>query len=175
MEQAEAELQVIAERRAQSIPKDYPKRFRIDVITVIDWVVGRFRGVLYTLFGAVGLLMLIACVNVANMLLARARRREREMTIRAALGASRARIVRQLLVESLLLAPPAGWPACLSPGAGFARWCRVSPAAGNRPTRSRSPSTAGAALQPGGVRARVAGVRPDARAPRGPARPRDRR
>jgi predicted permease len=112
-EQAEAELQVIAERRAREHPQDYPKRFRIDVITVIDWVVGRFRGVLYTLFGAVGLLMLIACVNVANMLLARASVREREITIRAALGASRARIVRQLLVESALLALAGGVAGCL--------------------------------------------------------------
>jgi putative ABC transport system permease protein len=111
-EQAEAELQVIAERRAREHPQDYPKRFRIDVITVIDWVVGRFRGVLYSLFGAVGLLMLIACVNVANMLLARASVREREITIRAALGASRARIVRQLLVESALLALAGGAAGC---------------------------------------------------------------
>jgi len=111
-EQAEAELQVIAERRAREHPQDYPKRFRIDVITVIDWVVGRFRGVLYTLFGAVGLLLLIACVNVANMLLARASVREREITIRAALGASRARIVRQLLVESALLALAGGVAGC---------------------------------------------------------------
>ncbi len=110
--QAEAELQVIAERRARDNPQDYPKRFRIDVITVIDWVVGRFRGVLYSLFGAVGLLMLIACVNVANMLLARASVREREITIRAALGASRGRIVRQLLVESALLALAGGVAGC---------------------------------------------------------------
>lgn len=112
VEQAEAELNVIAARRAQERPQDYPERFRIDVITVIDWVVGRFRGVLYSLFGAVSLLLLIACVNVANMLLARATVREREITIRAAIGASRARIVRQLLVESLLLAlagGAAGW------------------------------------------------------------------
>jgi putative ABC transport system permease protein len=102
--EAEAQLDVIAARRAQEHPYEYPPRSRFQVITVIDWVVREFRGVLYTLFGAVTLLLVIACCNVANMLLARATTREREMSIRAAIGASRGRIVRQLLVESVLLA-----------------------------------------------------------------------
>jgi predicted permease len=101
--QAEAQLDAIAARRAQANPGDYPKQFRIGVIPVIDFVVGRFRGVLYTLFAAVGLLLVIACGNVANMLLARSTAREREMTVRAALGAGRGRLVRQMFVESLLL------------------------------------------------------------------------
>ncbi|HXW08109.1 MAG TPA: ABC transporter permease [Vicinamibacterales bacterium] len=102
--EAEAQLEVVAARRASEHPDDYPPNFRFQVITVIDWVVREFRGVLYTLFGAVSLLLVIACCNVANMLLARATIREREIGIRAAIGASRARIVRQLLVESALLA-----------------------------------------------------------------------
>src|SRR4029453_4260604 len=102
--EAEAQLNVVAARRAAEYPKDYPPNSRFEVVTVIDWVVREFRGVLYTLFGAVSLLMVIACCNVANMLLARATTREREIGIRAAIGASRGRIVRQLLVESALLA-----------------------------------------------------------------------
>jgi len=105
LREAQARLNVIASRRAREYPERYPfKKFSINVITVIDWVVGRFRGVLYTLFGAVGLLLLIACCNVANMLLARGTAREGEIAIRSALGATRLRIVRLLLIESLLLA-----------------------------------------------------------------------
>ena len=101
---AEAQLNVVGARRAAEYPKDYPPNYRFEVISVIDWVVRDFRGVLYTLFGAVSLLLIIACCNVANMLLARATVREREFGIRVAIGASRTRIVRQLLVESALLA-----------------------------------------------------------------------
>jgi putative ABC transport system permease protein len=103
-QEAEAQLNVVGARRAAERPNDYPAGFRFEVITVINWVVREFRGVLYTLFGAVSLLLVIACCNVANMLLARATTREREIAIRAAIGASRGRIVRQLLVESALLA-----------------------------------------------------------------------
>lgn len=102
--EAEAQLNLIAARRATEYPNDYPAGSRMALITVIQWVNRDFRGVLFTLFGAVSLLMVIACCNVANMLLARATTREREISIRAAIGASRGRIIRQLLVESALLA-----------------------------------------------------------------------
>jgi predicted permease len=125
--EAEAELNLIAARRAREHRDEYPARFRIQVITVIDWVVGRFRRVLYTLLAAVGLLLLIACCNVVNMLLARATAREREMTMRSALGASRARIVRQLLVESLLLAAAGSAAGCLFAWGGIRALVRVMP------------------------------------------------
>ncbi len=119
VEAAEAQMNTIATRRAALYPLEYPKQARIQVITVIDWVVGRFRRVLYTLFAAVGLLLVIACTNVANMLLARGSVRERELLVRVALGASRWRIVRQLVFENLVLAVGGGIGGCLLAYAGI--------------------------------------------------------
>jgi putative ABC transport system permease protein len=104
LKQVEADLLPIAQRLAQVNPKDFPKRFSIEASSYVDSVVGPFKNILLTLGAAVTLLLLIACANVANMLLARSTARDREMAIRAAMGASRWRVVRQLLVESILLA-----------------------------------------------------------------------
>jgi putative ABC transport system permease protein len=104
LEQAQAEMEVIAQRVAKVYPKSYPKKFAVRVVGLIDSIVGSFRRTLYTMAAAVGLLLLIACANVASMLLSRASGREKEIAIRAAIGASRAALVRQLLVESVLLA-----------------------------------------------------------------------
>jgi putative ABC transport system permease protein len=101
---AEADLQPIAQRLAEENPKNFPKRFKVEVTSYADSIVGQFKRTLLTLGAAVALLLLIACANVANMLLARSTARDREMAIRAALGASRWRVVRQLLLESFLLA-----------------------------------------------------------------------
>jgi len=102
--QAESDLTVVAKNLSTIYPKDYPKKFSVHIETLTDSVVGRFRTTLYIVLGAVGLLLLIGCGNVANLLLARATTREKEFAIRAALGAGRWRIIRQLLVESFLLA-----------------------------------------------------------------------
>jgi putative ABC transport system permease protein len=111
--QAEADVSVIAQRLAQVYPENYPKKFTVQIASWIDSLVGQFRKTLYTLAAAVGLLLLIACTNVANMLLARATAREKEMAVRAALGAGRRRLIRQLLVESLLLALAGAAVGCL--------------------------------------------------------------
>jgi putative ABC transport system permease protein len=103
--EASAEMTLIAKRLATLNPKDYPKHFDASVENFGHAVVPQqFRNSLYLFFAAVSLLLLIGCGNVANLLLTRATTRHKEFAVRAALGASRQRLIRQLLVESLLLA-----------------------------------------------------------------------
>jgi putative ABC transport system permease protein len=113
LQQAAADVDVVARRLAKVYPRNYPERFNVNVVSWIDSLVGQFRTTLYTLAAAVALLLLIGCSNVANMLLARAAAREKEMAIRTSLGASRSRLVRQLLIESLLLAVGGAVLGCL--------------------------------------------------------------
>ena len=113
IQQAQSDIEVIARRLAQVYPNNYPKNFSVQIINWIDSLVGQFRKTLYTIAAAVGLLLLIACSNVANMLLARATAREKEMAIRSALGAGRMRLIGQLLIESLLLALGGAIVGCL--------------------------------------------------------------
>jgi putative ABC transport system permease protein len=108
LEALNAELQAMTERFARRDPSVYPKQFRMHVQRLNDWLLGKFQGTLLILLAAVGFLLLIACGNVSILLLARASVRQKEIALRSALGASRARVLQQLLTESVALSLAGG-------------------------------------------------------------------
>jgi putative ABC transport system permease protein len=126
LEAARADLSVIRERQRQTFPH-YFSDVEVSVIGLHEHLVGAVRLALLAQFGAVAFVLLIACANVANLLLARSAARQKEMAIRAAVGAGRFRLVRQLLTESLLLSLAGGAAGLLVATWGVKLLVKMSP------------------------------------------------
>jgi putative ABC transport system permease protein len=127
LDQARADMDRIAAQLSEQYP-DANRQHGAHVITLREQLQGPVRSGLLTLLGAVAFVLLIGCVNVANLLLARAAARRREMAIRAAVGAGRSRIIGQALTESILLALLGGLAAMLVANWGIALLRQIAPA-----------------------------------------------
>lgn len=119
IEEAQTRVNALVERLQKEYPEDYPRlsAWRIRLLPLKDTVVGNVKRSLLLMMGAVGLVLLLGCVNIANLLLARSSARTREIAVRQALGASRRRLLGQLITESVLLSMLGGIAAVVVLGA----------------------------------------------------------
>jgi putative ABC transport system permease protein len=106
--QAASELTAIARRLQERFPVENARKRGVRMVAVIDGIVGPFRTALLTVFAAVGAVLVIACANLANLMLARATSRRKDLAVQLALGSSRVNVVRQVLVEALLVGVSGG-------------------------------------------------------------------
>jgi putative ABC transport system permease protein len=125
--QAEADLRPIMADLQRQFPHDFPEKWRAGIIPFAEQFQSGLHDALWILFGAVGLLLLISCVNVSNLLLSKASARYKEIAVRASLGASRLRLVRQLLCESIVLALVGGLFGVALANAGLAGIVAMAP------------------------------------------------
>ena len=125
--EAKAELNNLMRELVREHPTEYSEHTVIAMMPLRDYVVGQVRTALWILLGAVGMVLLIACTNVAHLALARASGRAKEMAVRSALGAGRARLVRQMLSESVLLAILGGLAGVFLASWGTAALAGLSP------------------------------------------------
>ena len=145
LETASADLDVIVKSLAKNRPNDFPKHFSARVLSATDFMLGPYgigsaggpetqhfdiKHMLYALLAAAMILLLIACSNVANLLLARATVREKEIAVRVALGATRSRLIQQLIIESFTLALAACVLGCIFAFVGMKGVTELIPAKG---------------------------------------------
>jgi putative ABC transport system permease protein len=131
LRQAQAEMDVFSARQAKDHP-DTHKDLRVKLVSLREQLAGKSERALLILFAAVGLLLVIACVNVANLLLARGVARQQELAVRAALGAARGRLLRQLLTECMLLAVIGSGLGLLVAGASLKVFLALNPVTHSR-------------------------------------------